>query len=277
VITFVTIPKPFAGHIGVIQRNAISSWLRVANDVQVLLLADEAGTAEVAAELGVDHQPAIARNEHGTPLLDAAWEAAERDARHALLCYVNADVMLPRSLAYAATAVQARASRFLVIGECWNARVPTPLDLDDLDWPALLHGARKRGADAIDYFLFPRGLYSDVPPFAVGRTVWDNWLVWRARAIGSVVVDATWTVRPIHQDHSYGHVGGIALARTGPEALENRRLLGDGRSRLYSRFDATHRLTPRGLVPNPVAVAHLGETVRRAWAKVGYTTGLRRE
>ena len=274
-ITFFTIPKPFAACTSTLQRNAIGSWTRVEPDAQVLLLGDEEGTAEAAADLGVEHVPQLGRNEHGTPLLNEAFRIARERAGNSLLCYVNTDIVLPQSLARAAMIVSARRERFLVVGECWNARIETALDPDGLDWDGLRDGAHKRGADAMDYFLFSHGVYEEIPPFAVGRMVFDNWLIWKAREMRATVVDATWVVRPLHQVHAYGHAGSLAELRAGPEAAENRRLAGGGRERLYSRFDATHRLTPRGLVPNPLALGHAGETVRRAWAKLGYTVGFR--
>jgi hypothetical protein len=267
VITFFTIPKPFEGHIGVIQRNALRSWLHVAPDVQVIAIG------EAPEDIAVEHVADVARNEHGTPLLDDAFRIAEKHARHDVLCFSNADILLPQSLARAVEITQGSHERFLVVGECWSARVETDVAPESIPWQ--LHGA-KRGADAIDYFVYSRGLYSDLPPFAIGRTVFDNWLVWRARSAGATVVDATTSVRALHQDHSYAHVGTLFGIRVGPEAVENRRLSGGGRERLFSRFDATHRLVRDRLLPNPLGVAHLGETVRRAWAKLGYSTGLRR-
>jgi hypothetical protein len=277
VITFFSIPKPFDGHTGVIQRNAIGSWLRVHPEAQVILLGDEAGTAETAQRLGADHEPRLERNAHGTPLLDDAFRIAAAQRRNPLLCYVNADIVLPASLTKAAFVASAASKQFLVIGECWNQRVETELDLDRLDWPALLNGARKRGADAIDYFLYTPGVYDDIPAFAVGRLAFDNWLVWKARrTAGTRVIDATWVVRPLHEDHAYGHVGTLSALRSSSEAAENSRLAGGGRGHLYSRFDATDRLTAVGLVPNPLGVAHIGESARRAWAKLAYATGMRR-
>lgn len=274
-ITFFSIPKPFDGHIGVIQRNAIGSWTRVHPEAQVLLLGDEQGIADATRELGAEHAPDLERNSYGTPLLDDAFRIARERARNRLLCYVNADILLPPSLARAASVTSASQDRFLVVGECWNARVEMALNPDELDWIALLGRARKRGADAIDYFLFSPGVYDEIPPFAVGRTVFDNWLIWKARATGATVVDASSVVRPVHQDHGYAHQGSLEQLRAGPEAAENRRVAGGGRERMYSRFDATRRLTSRGLFPNPLGIAHSGETARRAWAKLGYTTGFR--
>jgi hypothetical protein len=274
VIAFVTVPKPFTGDTNAIQRNAIASWLRVAPDVSVLLIGEEPGLGEAAESLGVRQLAPVSRTDQGTPRLDSAFALAAEHADGRLLCYVNADILLPRSLAQAAETARRHRERFLVIGECWNACVPGRLDASSLDWAALLRGSRKRGADALDYFLFSPGIFGEIPAFAIGRTVWDNWLVWKARSEGAMVVDATSVVRPIHQDHAYGHVGSLAKVRDGPEAAENRRLAG-GRGHLYSRYDATHRLLRSGLVPNPLALGHAGETVRRGWAKIGYRTGLR--
>jgi hypothetical protein len=276
VITFFTIPKPFEGHVGTIQRNALASWTRVDPAAQVLVLGDETGAADAAAEIGADHVSELQRNEHGTPLLDGAFRIAAERRRNELLCYVNADILFPRSLADAARVAVGLQRPFLVVGECRNVRVEDRVDPDAIDWRALLQGARKRGADAIDYFVYTPELYGDIPPFSVGRPAFDNWLVWKARNDGAAVVDATWTVSALHQDHTYAHIGSVSQRNTSPEAVENRRLAGGGRERLYSRFDATHRLTSHGLVPNPLGYRHAGETVRRAWAKLGYATGLRR-
>ena len=40
-LTIFSTPKPFRGHIGVIQRNAIESWKRIHPDVEIILFGDE--------------------------------------------------------------------------------------------------------------------------------------------------------------------------------------------------------------------------------------------
>ena len=52
-ITFFTTAKPFTGHNGIIQRNALASWTRVCPDAEVILFGDEEGAAETARELGL--------------------------------------------------------------------------------------------------------------------------------------------------------------------------------------------------------------------------------
>ena len=65
-ITVFTLPKPFVGHIGMIQRNAIQSWTRLHPDIDILMFGSEQGTAEVAAEFGIRHFPDVEVNEYGS-------------------------------------------------------------------------------------------------------------------------------------------------------------------------------------------------------------------
>jgi glycosyltransferase involved in cell wall biosynthesis len=139
------------------------------------------------------------------------------------------------------------------------------LDFTQSDWEDRLqryveqHG-RPRPPDWIDYFVFSKGLYRQVPPFAVGRTSFDNWLIWEARAQGSVVIDASAAVTAIHQNHGYGHhPQGQAGVFDGPEAKFNRALMG-GRRRYFTISDATHRFVGAEIKRNLT-----GRYLRQKW------------
>ena len=54
-ITILAMPKPFKGHIGVIQRNAITSWTKFEPRPEIFLFGHEDGAAECASELGLVH------------------------------------------------------------------------------------------------------------------------------------------------------------------------------------------------------------------------------
>ena len=172
-LTIFSVPKPFEGRIGEIQRRAVASWAGLGDDVQVLLLGDEPGTGDAARAAGATHLPDLARTEHGTPRLDAAFAVADAAARHSLRCFVNADVVLFDDLPRAAARVHEQAERFLVVGQTVDVGQAT--NRDDGSSPR----GRRRGAAALDYFVFTAGLYT-TPPFSIGRACFDNWLVWRA-------------------------------------------------------------------------------------------------
>src|SRR5712691_3552700 len=93
-LTVFTTAKPFKGHDGIIQRNALQSWKLVHPDVEVILFGDDEGAAEVCAELGISREPQVERNEHGTKRLDYIFDRAQEIARHDILCYVNCDIIL---------------------------------------------------------------------------------------------------------------------------------------------------------------------------------------
>jgi hypothetical protein len=266
VLTLLTIPKPFDGQIGDIQRNALESWTALRSGVQIVLLGDEPGVADTARELGVQHVGGIETSERGTPRLDSAFSLTETVARHPLWSLVNADIILLEDFLPAVERVAAKFEKFVLIGECRDLKVAEGAQLSDATVRDRLRGralaeGRLRGYAALDYFVFPKGLFDPLPPFLIGRACFDNWLVWRARSRGHAVVDATPSVVAIHQSHEYAHVaGGKQGAYYGDEAVYNMQLAGVVRKNplvpapaptLYCLDDATHRLTHQGPVPYP--------------------------
>jgi len=269
-LTLFTCPKPFTDpHIRQIQRNAIGSWLQLKPRPEILLLGDEEGTAEVAVEFGVRHIPKLARNEYGTPLVSSIFEQAEIAASHPLLCYVNADIILLNDFMdmEAVNSIAWRQDRFLMVGQRWDVDIKEQLDFSFPHWELDLRQiVAERGVlhavTGIDYFLFPRNFWGEILPFALGRTAWDNWLIYRARARGAALIDATQAITAVHQNHDYAHVpGGETAAWEGSEAIRNRVLVG-GSNRLFLVGDATHRIAAGCLIRN-MDESHLELRVRR--------------
>lgn len=230
-----------------IQRNALRSWTLLDADVEVILFGDDAGAAETARELGLRHEPEVARNRFGTKRLDAMFRRAQEIARHELLCYCNCDILLKQDFCAALARVHGAHRRFLMVGRRWDTDIAEPLDFADAEWErgaeALAHerGAQQPGW-SIDYFAFPRGLYAEMPALVIGRVWWDHWLVWKAREQGAEVVDASEMVTAIHQNHGYEyHPQGARGVWSDEQAAENYRLAG-GRWHLQTIDDATHIL-----------------------------------
>ena len=252
-LTFFSTPKPFRGHIGVIQRNAIRSWKLTHPDVEVILFGDEEGAAEIASELGARHEPQVDCNSHGTPLLSGLFERAARLAQWDRLCFLNADILLTDDFVPAAAKLSQLCARSLMVGRRCDLDVREPLDFLSLDWrQTIRRAARDRGRlrppQWVDFFVFSRDLLrGQVPDFAIGRPGYDNWLLWKVRSMGICVVDVTDVVLAIHQNHDHSQQGGENAFWNGAEAQANYALL-DGH---FATIDnATHRLTENGLIPN---------------------------
>lgn len=68
-LTLFTTAKPFEGHSGVIQRNALKSWKLLHPDIEIILFGDDASGTEIANKLGFRHEPFVERNEFGAKRL----------------------------------------------------------------------------------------------------------------------------------------------------------------------------------------------------------------
>jgi hypothetical protein len=268
-LTLFALPKPFRGPIATIQRNALSSWSALPGPPQILVFGDEDGAAAAAAAIGARSIPEVQRNPAGTPIVTDLFRRAELETASPALCYVNSDIVLFDELAEVAGLALAWGRPFLVVGQCRNLDVEDELDLQNASArEALRRRAEERGvlrgAGGIDYFLFSRGLYADLPPFLIGRAGFDNWLVWRARKSRALVVDATRSILAVHQNHDYAHLAeGRASAYTGEEAAANLRLAGV--TRLYNIDDASHELRPSGLRRRLHALPRSVPALRRLW------------
>jgi len=251
-LTFFTTPKPFLGHIGIIQRNALGSWKQFDPDVEIILFGDEKGAAGTARELGIRHEPEVKRNEHGTKFLTPIFDRAQEISRHDLLCYVNCDILLLSDFRESLRRVAQLGGTFLMSGRRWDTDIREPLDFSLPDWESrlrrrVLEENNQRPVEWIDYFAFSRGLYyQNTPPLVIGRPGWDNWLLWKARKAGARIVDASSLVLAVHQNHDYSyHPDGEKGVWEGQEARQNFALLKGGQ---YATVEnATHRLTPNGL------------------------------
>ena len=251
-LTIFSLPKPFKGHIKIIQDNAIQSWLRLEPRCEIILLGDDKGTRETAGRFHVRHSPDIVRNEYGTPLVSSVFNTGQSLASNDIVCYINADIILPSDFLPAVNKVMKKKNRFLIIGRRWDIDITKSVDFSNPDWELDIHRqiveyGSLHGRAGLDYFVFPRALYQDTPPFAIGRTAWDNWLVYRARSLGAPVIDATQAVTAVHQNHDYSHnPGGTTGVWKGPEAIRNRELAGNG-DHAFTIEHATWMLTPQGM------------------------------
>ena len=249
-LTIFSTPKAFKGHIGIIQRNAITSWTLLQPRPEIILFGNDQGTAEVAQELGLRHIAEIASNEYGTPLLNDLFRQAELNAVSATMCFINADILLLSGFWRSLARLLENMQKFLIVSERINLDVAEALRFEE-DWEVRIRqriqerGIRP-GHMAIDVFVFPKGTYPHVPDFGIGRTLFDQWLIKAARESGTPVIDLSRAAAVIHQNHDYNHVaGGADWIWKGKEAEHNLRLY-DAAPHSFTLLDCTHELTTDG-------------------------------
>jgi hypothetical protein len=248
---------------------------------RVILFCEETDSAEVLRGLDVDYVSDVETNAYGTPLVSAMFKQADTLAASNLLAFVSADIILTQRTIEAAQIAAAWSQSFLVVAQRHDVDVRSLLDFDEHWEERWAAGAVARGklhsSGAIDLFLYPRGQYEHMPPFAIGRTSYDNWLLWNTVASDIPLIDATGFLTLIHQNHDYVHAQKIDVW-DGAEARENRKWVKHW-TNFYSIAHATWTLNADGKIAPAVgwkyrmarprqAISHMLRASRRIRTRV---------
>ena len=249
-MTIIITPKGFdREHIAMIQRNAIRSWKALGNDVDIMLIGDDPGVEENAKMLGVRFFRDVRRNSSGTPMLDDIFRIARENSDSPILAYVNADIILKKDFLDITKKIMAEEDKFLLVGQRWDLDVRKDLEFPD-GWEIsfdqdLASRGRRHPAGGSDYFIFPRGIFTSIPAFAIGRSGWDNWMFYEARVKGWKLINCSKSINIIHQDHDYAHLpNGLPHYRQ-PESADNVKAAG-GKRTIFTLLDCNYETDESG-------------------------------
>lgn len=201
-ITIFSTCKPFTDEETAFrQTNAIRSWLLTTE--RVILFGDDVGVGDVAKRHGCIHIPDVQCNEQGRPLISAIFRRVQWESQTPFYCYINADNLVV-GLNDAFTIISKKFKRFMFTGRRWNWSLPVPLEKVTEESPSQIMQAGKGYLDTahgMEYFGFTGGQFLNLSPFAAGWPGWDNYLMVLALERGLPVIDATGTVKCVHQKH----------------------------------------------------------------------------
>lgn len=169
--------------------------------------------------------------------------AVEQDINADILMYANADILFDK----------------LQVASLWRrlmSRLPNELTGDFLATGQrvdILEKGNKRlhRPSGMDYFIFRRGMFHDLPRTLMGRAYCDNALVSYCLRRSIPVIDVSFALCVEHQFHDYRHVmGGKETVWRGADAIANKQ---NNSLREFGPnvLDATHTLLSDGrIVPN---------------------------
>ncbi|MFC1613632.1 hypothetical protein ACFL23_04915 [Patescibacteria group bacterium] len=224
-ITIFTIPKPFTEpHIKIIQQNAIKSWALLNPKCEFFLVGNDEGATETAKQLGIKNLPNVEKNEFGTPLLNSAFNLARTNSTNDIIVYLNCDIILTSNFIGAVNRLPQK--NFLAVGRRWDLDIRDIINFKNPAWEMdIKKEIKKRGVlhsyAGIDYFIFEKNSFKNMPPLIVGRVGWDNYMILKARNKKMKVIDATEAITAIHQNHDYPNFNKGRERKTNPEAKKN--------------------------------------------------------
>ena len=275
-ITLFTTPKPFQGPWITIQQNALLSYVRFHPDVEILVFDADGQCERFCSQYGIRCLPIPKTNEYGTPLVGPLFKKAMELAAHERIMYINADTILLKD--FVSVLERISFDRFLLVGRSWGIEIDGPLDVglpEDEKWLRKLVeqvGNRRSGSD---YFVFTPETWEAVPDFAIGRGVWDRWLLFDVFRRGVPLIDASGAAMVVHQNHDWSnHPDGPSWIWDGPEIKRNRALAakaGGG----FSNKNCTWRLGksggPKRVVSRRIIVNKM-QLLARGNRMMGYLT-----
>lgn len=222
-------PKPWNSVFSPIQKVAITSWIKSFPCI-ITLLGDEPGTMEAAKELNVNYDLCPGKNEWNTPLVSSIFETIARlTPPDGIACYVNSDIVLGPDFAATIESVSQKTidPLWLLVGKRRDLDLANPekYTVDEIRNISMDKGV-DHGWAGIDYFVFLPTTFQFVYPFALGKFVWDQWLVGNAFRRGIFTVDGSETILAVHLNCDWYFQGSTtnnrALIYNSDEGMRNR-------------------------------------------------------
>ena len=207
-ITLFATTKSFTDIFKTIQLNALNSWRALSNDIQIIIFGDSVGSKKAAEEIGADFVPDVRCSSQGTPFLSDIFLQADKRAKFPIMAFINADIILPNNFLETIPIAQKRIHNFLMVGHRWDMDVKKNINFNDpkenkLFWEVAKKLSTRHECTGIDYFIFNRGTFQNLPNLTIGRFGWDNWLLWKTRRMRIPLIDVSDGIFAIHQNHSY--------------------------------------------------------------------------
>lgn len=251
-ITLFTVPRAFEGQIDLIQQNALLSWKLLPNSPQIIVLGDEIGNREICNEYEIDFIPNVKTSIQGTPLVNDIFKKAQEQAFYDIMAFVNTDIILMKSFVDAVIKIINEFKNFLLIGQKHDIELRERIDFEDNLWEKKLIDkveleGKLHAPCGIDYHVFRKGNWLDLPPFVIGRSSYDCWITAQSIKKGDAVIDGTKFIYAIHQKHKHKYLKDGRPILEGLEAKNNRELGGSDVFKGFVSY-ATWKMTNDGLI-----------------------------
>ncbi len=211
---------------GLIQRNAIGSWLQLQPRPEIIIVGNDPGVSEICKEQNLIHIPEVETRENNCPVLSDMAKRAESISNTNTMLLISSDMIIFQDSVDASNRLEKQFKRFCAGLHRKDRDIDHLIDFSNINWIGDAKQFVKLGhPGAGDYFLYTKGIFYDMPPFTIGRASCDNWMYWKAYEL-KCLVNITPIVEVVHQNHDQSHMVGGGIFNN-PEFKVNRNLAGN--------------------------------------------------
>tara|TARA_B100000131_G_scaffold120951_1_gene117986 strand:+ start:25092 stop:25946 length:855 start_codon:yes stop_codon:yes gene_type:complete len=272
-ITFFTIPRQFTNLHNIIQSNAILSWKEIKPECEIIVFSDHSSISSFCDKNNIKHIDNFEINSFGTPILSDIWKKAKKHSKYDTLCYINTDIILFPD--FYRNLQKVKLDKYLLAGRRWDLNIDYHIDFSSKWFFSLKDEIHKKGnlhpVTGVDFFLFPKTLMPKMPPFAIGRAWWDNWLLTHFLNKKIPLIDGTY-ITSVHQNHDYNHIKSVSTNTTnkGLEREKNQSLANLKNWQIKDISDCTHILSKSGVKKMPFYLRFRRILVRNIFGFLSY-------
>ena len=208
-------PLPFENkYITMIQTNALLSWKKLNFFDKIIITGNENGVKDFCLEHNFIHEPNLEVSEYNTPLISSIFEKgiSHSHSDTDILMYINCDIILLSNFSNKLINIISKIKNedlingILIVGQKINWWNIYKIEYTDINYEnKLIDSINKEseihGESGIDYWIFTRNTYkNNIPPFLIGKWLFDGCLVHLAIKTNKLTIDATNEIQIIHQD-----------------------------------------------------------------------------
>tara|TARA_R110000744_G_scaffold85265_2_gene166652 strand:- start:7376 stop:8209 length:834 start_codon:yes stop_codon:yes gene_type:complete len=220
-ITFFTTCKPFNESNVVRQTNTLNNLANINTDKDVVLFSEESEiqAKEICDNNSIDFITEFRKSQNtNIPYVDDLFSRVQDLYNSDFYCYINCDMILLDDFVESLTLIHSEVKprqegkSIFVCGRRLDTEdfTDTYIDFSNKSSSDILEMCPNRSLHSeygIDYFVFEKGMFLDMPNFLIARTVFDNSIVGHSCVNPDIFeIDITHSTNVIHQDHEYGEM-----------------------------------------------------------------------
>ncbi len=204
-ISFFTCPKKNNNITDIHQKNSFLS-IKNLKIPKELLVFDQFN--QYHHEPGINIINEFESNEFETPYISNIFKKAIEESKYDYLIYFNSDIIFDDSLSNTINLIVTNQyDKFLAFGKRYDIDFNDNITENKLNLiKEKIQNLKMHNKFGIDYFIFNKKNFFDLKGFLIGRTCWDNWMIYECNKRSYKLVDLTGKVNCFHQNHDFSHI-----------------------------------------------------------------------